>query len=75
MSLTINLYYHGQNGNAQKFMREMETSGLADAIRNEEGNKHYEYFLPANDPETVLLIDQWTGQAAIDQHHHSPMME
>ena len=26
------------------------------------------------DPETVLLIDQWRDQAAIDAHHASPMM-
>ena len=27
-----------------------------------------------NDPETVLLIDSWRDQAAIDAHHASPMM-
>lgn len=27
-----------------------------------------------NDPETVLLIDSWSDQAALDAHHASPMM-
>jgi len=27
-----------------------------------------------DDPETVLLIDRWRDQAAIDFHHKSPMM-
>ena len=27
------------------------------------------------DPETVLLIDQWRDQAALDFHHKSPMMQ
>ncbi len=27
------------------------------------------------DPETVLLIDGWKDQQAIDRHHASPMME
>ncbi len=27
-----------------------------------------------DDPETVLLIDSWTDQAANDAHHASPMM-
>ena len=27
-----------------------------------------------NDPETVLLIDAWEDQAALDAHHASPMM-
>ena len=26
------------------------------------------------DPETVLLIDSWENQEAIDVHHASPMM-
>lgn len=74
MSLTVNLYYTGKNGSAQRFMREMESSGLADKIRNEPGNERYDYFIPAQDPETVLLIDSWTDQAAIDVHHQTPMM-
>ena len=28
-----------------------------------------------DDPETVLLIDIWKDQQALDQHHASPMME
>ena len=52
----------------------MESSGTAAAIRAEEGNLRYEYFFPMNDPETVLLIDSWCDQSAIDSHHASSMM-
>ena len=52
----------------------MESSGIAKAIRAEEGNLRYQYFQPLDDPETVLLIDSWQDQAAIDAHHASPMM-
>ena len=72
--ITVNLYYKGENSNARLFAEEMESSGIADAIRAEEGNLRYQYFLPMNDPETVLLIDSWRDQAAIDAHHASPMM-
>ncbi len=75
MSLTVNLYYTGQNGSAKAFMQEMEQSGIAAKIRQEEGNLRYDYFLPANNPETVLLIDSWENQAAIDKHHASSMMQ
>ncbi|TCD55030.1 antibiotic biosynthesis monooxygenase [Alloscardovia theropitheci] len=74
MSLTVNLYYTGTNGNARKFVEEMESRGIADAIRAEDGNERYDYFIAHNDPETVLLIDQWRDQEAIDAHHASPMM-
>ena len=74
MAITVNLYYTGINGNARKFAEEMEKSGTADAIRAEDGNLRYQYFQPLNDPETVLLIDSWRDQEAIDVHHASPMM-
>ncbi len=75
MSITVNLYYSGKNGAARKFAEEMESSGTADLIRAEVGNLRYEYFIPMNDPETVLLIDSWKDQASIDLHHSSPMMQ
>lgn len=73
--ITVNLYYTGSNGNARKFAEEMESSGTADKIRAEKGNVRYEYFFPMNDSETVLLIDAWEDQEAIDEHHASPMMK
>ena len=73
--ITVNLYYKGINGNARAFADEMESSGIADAIRAEEGNLRYEYFQPISDSETVLLIDSWSDQAAIDSPHASPMMK
>lgn len=74
MSLTVNLFYTGKNGAARKFAEEMLSSGTVAAIRAEDGNERYEYFQPLEDPETILLIDQWRDQASIDAHHASPMM-
>ena len=72
--ITVNLYYTGSNGSARAFAEEMVQSGTVAAIRAENGNVRYEYFFPMDDPEIVLLIDQWRDQAAIDAHHASPMM-
>lgn len=74
MPITVNLRYTGTNGNALKFAQEMISSGTVAAIRAEEGNLKYEYFQSLDDPETILLIDSWTNQEAIDAHHASPMM-
>ena len=75
MSIIVNLYYTGQNGNARKFAEEMTSRGIVDAIRAEAGNERYEYFFPMEDAETVLLIDRWKDQAALDFHHKSEMMK
>lgn len=74
MSIFVNLYYTGENGSARRFVAEMISSGTVEAIRKEEGNIRYEYFQALDDPETVMLIDAWRDQEALDVHHSSPMM-
>ena len=75
MSITVNLRYTGISGNARKFAKEMTDSGTVAAIRAEKGNLRYEYYIPLDDPETILLIDSWSDQEAIDVHHASDMMK
>lgn len=74
MAITVNLRYTGKGGAARKFAEEMTSGGTVALIRAEEGNLRYEYYESLDDPETVLLIDSWKDQAAIDSHHASPMM-
>lgn len=75
MSITVNLYYTGRNGSARQFAEEMMKSGVVQRVRAEEGNERYEYFFPMEDPETVLLIDHWKDQRALDMHHKSETMK
>ena len=75
MAITVNLQYTGKNGSARKFVEEMISSGTVAAIRAEKGNLRYEYYVSMDNPETVLLIDSWESQEAIDVHHASPMMQ
>ena len=75
MKLTINIYYKGTNGSAKKFAEEMITRGIVDKIRAEKGNLRYEYYFPLGDNETLLLIDEWINQEALDFHHQSEMMK
>ena len=75
MAITVNIYYKGSGLAAKQFAKEMLESGIVDAIKKEEGNLRYDYFFPVDDEETVLLIDSWENQEAINIHHASPMMK
>lgn len=75
MAITVNLYYTGKNGAARAFVNEMISNGTVKLIREEAGNLKYSYFFPVEDSETVLLIDSWESQQAIDAHHASAMMK
>lgn len=75
MAVTINIFYTGEGTNARRFAEEMVSGGTVEKIRAEEGNLRYEYFFPMDDERTVLLIDSWENQQALDVHHSSPMMK
>ena len=73
--ITINIRYSGENGGARAYVKEMEESGIAARIRAVEGCLRYDYFFPADDPEGLLLIDEWADQEALNRYHSSPMMK
>ena len=66
---------YGQKRGGERFANEMELSGIAGKVRNEKGNLGYEYFFSQKDEETVLLVDKWADEQAIDDHHKSEMMK
>ena len=67
--LTINIRYSGKNGAARGYVKEMEESGIAARIRAVEGCIRYDYFFPADDPEGLLLIDEWADQEALNRDY------
>ncbi|EHJ56607.1 hypothetical protein HMPREF9318_00907 [Streptococcus urinalis FB127-CNA-2] len=74
MTVTVNIIYRGKNGSAFEFANEMISSGLVTKIREQKGNLRFDYFKSFDDPEALLLIDEWVDQEAIDIHHKSEMM-
>lgn len=74
MAVTVLIYYTGEGKNAVRFAQEMCERGVVEAIRKEEGNLQYDYFFSMEETQSVLLIDRWENQQALDRHHASPMM-
>ena len=46
----------------------MTSSGIISEILAKGGNERYEYFFAMDNQESVLLIDQWRDQSALDAH-------
>ena len=74
MAFTINIYYTGSNSSAKQFAEEMINTGIVAEIRSKKGNLKYEYFESIDNKETILLIDSWENQEALDEHHKSETM-
>ena len=61
MSITVNIYYTGINGNARKFAEEMVTSGIVDAIKAEKEMKDMSISFHEWS-RNHTLIDSWKDQ-------------
>ena len=61
-------------GCREKFLREMVTRGILDAIRQEDGCLCYDYYLSVEEENTILLIERWASEAHQQKHMVSPHM-
>lgn len=70
----LHVTYHAKPGCARAFVEELEASGVAAAVRAEDGCIHYDYYFSAGDENEVLLFEEWTSQAHQQVHMTQPHM-
>ena len=75
MSVVINVYYRGDGGSVRRFVEEMVSEGVLEAVRAEDGCIGYEYFVSLDDPDSMVLIEHWRDEAALEAHARSENMK
>ncbi|MGI5962112.1 MAG: putative quinol monooxygenase [Lawsonibacter sp.] len=73
--LGINVIYTMKPGMAKEFVDEVTASGALQAVRKEEGCLRYDYYFSAENPDQVLLLEQWESREAQKVHMTQPHME
>ena len=73
--LGINVIYtmKDQEGSRENFL--LGASEVRQEVRKEEGCLQYDYFLPVDSPDQVLLVEKWTGPEAQKAHTAQPHMK
>ena len=66
--LTMIVYYHCKDGQRDAFMAAIKKKKIAENSRVEPGNMQYDYFLPVDDVNTVLLLEKWESDEAQKIH-------
>lgn len=74
MSFGLNVTYVMKPGKGGEFLQRIQDSGVADAIRREEGCLQYDYFLPWPAGDKVLLVERWASRQAQQVHMGQPHM-
>ncbi len=55
-----------------EFLEMIMTEGIDIACRAEAGNIKYDYYLPVNDCEELLLVEKWRDAEALAEHGRQP---
>lgn len=72
--LLLNVTYTMKPGMRDTFLKAVQAQGILDAVRREDGCLRYAYYLPAEEADTLLLVECWRDRAAQQAHLTTPHM-
>lgn len=72
--LLFHVTYTMKPGMRGVFLKAVQDQGILDAVRQEDGCMQYAYYLPAQEDDTLLLVERWRDRAAQQVHLTTPHM-
>ena len=70
--IVLNVTYKCKPGMNKAFLAKLNAEGLAAACRAEAGNIKYDYYLPENGSDELLLVEKWRDRDALKAHAAQP---
>jgi len=70
--LFLNVIYTVKDGKREEFYNQLYDKGIITKSRNEKGNLKYDYFLPVDNLNDILLLEIWTDTIAQQFHAQTP---
>ena len=67
--------YRCKPGKREEFYNEIKRRGLDAKSRAEEGNSRYEYFFSIEEPDSILLAEEWKDADAFAFHFETPHLK
>lgn len=72
--LGINVTYTMKPGARAAFLEGLAARGVREEVLREDGCLQYDYFLPVEGEDSVLLMEKWTSREAQKVHLTQPHM-
>jgi len=74
MAFGLNVTYQLKPGKREEFLAAVAQCGVQADIRREEGCLQYDFFLPVEDGDKLLLMEKWESREAQKVHMTQPHM-
>ena len=72
-NIVLLVRYTTKSGMRGKFVEAVMASGILDQIRKEKGCVSYNYYEDVEDPDKLLLVEEWESEE--DQQKHLEMLK
>lgn len=70
--IVLNVTYKCKPDMREEFLEMIMTEGIDIACRSEEGNIKYDYYIPTDGSDDLLLVEKWQDAKALEQHGTQP---
>ena len=70
--IVLNVTYRCKPDMREPFLERILAEGIDAACRAEAGNIRYDYYLPFDGGDELLLVEKWKDAEALDRHHSLP---
>ena len=66
--IVFNVMYKCKPGKRDAFLQRIKDEGIDVACRADRGNICYDYFIPADGSDNLLLLEKWEDARTLDEH-------
>ncbi len=66
--IVLNVTYKCKHQMREEFLEMIMSEGIDVECRAEEGNLKYDYYIPTDDSDDLLLIEKWRNAEALAEH-------
>ncbi|MBQ6235369.1 MAG: antibiotic biosynthesis monooxygenase [Clostridia bacterium] len=70
--IVLNVTYKCRPGMREEFLEAIQSEGIDAASRKEPGNLKYDYYIPFDGGDDLLLVEHWRDEAALKAHAKTP---
>ena len=70
--IVLNVSYKCRPGMRDEFLERIRREGIDAASRAEAGNLKYDYYLPVDGGDELLLVEKWQDADALAEHGRQP---
>ena len=70
--IVLNVTYKCKPDMRDEFLEMIITEGIDASSREETGNLKYDYYIPADGGDELLLVEKWSDADALAEHAEKP---